>query len=158
MTYAVSVCPSVTGKSPPDDHFRAAETGGYEATQLLLQTLTYEKRDDESVSYGWAPVSAFDDAVGGRGQARIVRAEPTEHSSQRRAMCVEYTEGEQCEREPPRSVVVSFGSPAPVVETPPRFDIPWRPGDNEQMQPALVDLRVGPSEEHRRLPERPPPA
>lgn len=74
-----------------------------------------------------------------------------------RAMCVPRVDGEECESAPPVAAVVSFGSSSPVHRDSVDFEIPWRPGNNELMQPAVVELRVGPSDEHRRLLERPPP-
>ena len=71
-------------------------------------------------------------------------------------MCIERPGEQGCERAPTPAVTSSFGTATPVFETSSNIEIPWRPGDNESMQPPLVDLRVGPSQEHRSLPERPP--
>ncbi len=75
----------------------------------------------------------------------------------RRAVCLPRVDGEQCESAPPMAVVVSAGSSSPADRVSREFEVPWRPGENELMQPALAKLRVGPSDEYRRLPEQPPP-
>lgn len=74
-----------------------------------------------------------------------------------RSMCVPKVDGEECESAPPVAAVVSLGSSSPVCRDTVNFEVPWRPGDNELMQSVVEELRVGPSDEHRRLLERPPP-
>lgn len=76
----------------------------------------------------------------------------------RGSMCIDAPGEENCERMPTHAVTGSATAGAPVFRWTSRFDVPWRPDDNAQMQSPLVDLRVGPAAEHRPLPDRPPPA
>ena len=76
----------------------------------------------------------------------------------RGSMCIETPGEDHCEQLPSHAVTASAGATTPVFRWAPRFHVPWRPDDNAEMQSPVVDLRVGPSAEHRRLPERPPPA
>lgn len=127
-----------------------------DAVSLVLEEV-YERHEYRSARrdslpepmWKMAPPAWLGDVIEALGQAQL----PADPGS----MCIEGSQGERCDNQPPSALLISTGSLTLIHHTPPSFDVPWQPDADELTQRALVDLRVGPSSEHRRLPERPPP-
>lgn len=131
---------------------QARDTVGVVLEEVQALHRPYAVDADEHVASLWqvTPPAWLDEVIRDLERQRI----PFE----RGIMCVEGPDEEQCERLPTHAVTASGGSLTPVMRSASALEILWRPGENEIMQPPRVDLRVGPSPEFRRLPDRPPPA
>ncbi len=96
-----------------------------------------------------APPRWLGDVIDELGRAQL--------PAERGPICIDGVDEENCDANPPLALLVSAGSLAPLHQSSRELEIPWRPGGDLHRQRPLVDLRVGPSPGHQRLPERPPP-
>ena len=71
--------------------------------------------------------------------------------------CIDGQVQDGCHSMPHPAVTVTAGSIAPVLRPTDEVEPHWpSAAADDRAQPPLVDLRVGPSAEHRDVPERPP--
>ena len=73
-------------------------------------------------------------------------------------LCFDGEYEENCHDLPSEAVLITAGFTPPVDRPTTDLELPWSPDEDARSQRPLVDLRVGPSMEHRSPPDRPPPA